>query len=595
MTNQRRQCVEVRWILTALVTLAVWSGAGPARRSVSHAQSAAPRSVTLSIVGTNDLHGGFLPRDGRGGVALLSGYVKNLRAARLRDGGAVLLLDGGDMFMGTLESNVSEGASVVAVYNAIGYTAVAVGNHEFDFGPAGPAAMPRQPTDDPRGALKARAAEARFPFLAANLTDDGTGRPVDWPNVKPSVLVDAAGVGVGIVGVMTERALSATIAANVRGLTVAPLASTIAAEAARLRARGASVVIVAAHAGGRCANLDQPADLASCDPASEILAVARDLPRGAVDAIVAGHTHAAMAHEVEGIAVIESFANGRALGRIDLVIDRASGKVLHKGIFPPRDLCAREHPKTGACDTAPVPDPSSVPVQYEGQPVASDSDISRILEPSLESVRALKAKPIGIYLETPVRRQRGAESPLGNLFTDALRESIQGADVALHNTTGGLRADLPQGPLIYGSVYEVMPFDNKVAILRLTGAQLRTVFATHLQESRRVVGVSGIRVRAQCSGGTLDVALLRPAGTPIADDEALTIVASDYLALGGDGILKPVMPPEGFTIADEAPLARDALAEHLQRRGGQLREDQLVDLANPRITFAGTLPAACGQ
>ena len=97
--------------------------------------------LTLSIVGTNDLHGGIVPRDGRGGLALLGGYVKNLRAARARDGGAVLLVDGGDMFQGTLESNVAEGADVVRAYNHIGYAAAAVGNHEFDYGPEGPAAI----------------------------------------------------------------------------------------------------------------------------------------------------------------------------------------------------------------------------------------------------------------------------------------------------------------------------------------------------------------------------------------------------------------------------------------------------------------------
>ena len=115
-------------------------------------RAAAPATVaTLSIVGTNDLHGGILPRDGRGGLALLGGYLKNLREARARDGGAVLLIDAGDMFQGTLESNVTEGASVVAAYNALGYTAAAIGNHEFDFGPVGPAATSRSPADDPEG------------------------------------------------------------------------------------------------------------------------------------------------------------------------------------------------------------------------------------------------------------------------------------------------------------------------------------------------------------------------------------------------------------------------------------------------------------
>jgi len=178
---------------------------------------ASHQSITLSIIGTNDLHGGVLPRDGRGGLALLGGYLRNLRAARARDGGAVLLIDAGDMFQGTLESNLNEGAAVVAAYNALGYAAAAVGNHEFDFGPVGPVATPRTEADDPRGALKARASEARFPFLAANLLETATGRPVGWPNVRPTAIVQTAGVTVGIIGVMTREALTATTAANVRG------------------------------------------------------------------------------------------------------------------------------------------------------------------------------------------------------------------------------------------------------------------------------------------------------------------------------------------------------------------------------------------
>ena len=162
--------------------------------------TAPPGLVTISIVGTNDLHGGLLEREGRGGLALLGGYLKQLRDVRARDGGAVLALDAGDMFQGTLESNLTEGASVVAAYNALGYTAAAVGNHEFDFGPVGPASTPRSAADDPRGALKARAAEAAFPFLAANLIDTTTGQTVAWRNVQPTTIVRAAGISVGIIG-----------------------------------------------------------------------------------------------------------------------------------------------------------------------------------------------------------------------------------------------------------------------------------------------------------------------------------------------------------------------------------------------------------
>ncbi len=235
-------------------------------------------TVTLSIVGTNDLHGGILQRGDRGGLTLFGGYVANLRAARARDGGAVLLLDAGDMFQGTLESNLNEGEIVVAAYNALGYAAAAVGNHDFDFGPVGPAATPQAPSDDPRGALKARAAGAAFPFLAANLIDEATGRPVEWPNVRPSTVVTAAGLRIGIVGVMTARALAGTIAANTEGLRVAPLAETIAAAAKQLRADGASIVVVTSHAGGRCTVFTSPTDLSSCEPNEEIMEVARALP-----------------------------------------------------------------------------------------------------------------------------------------------------------------------------------------------------------------------------------------------------------------------------------------------------------------------------
>ena len=218
-----------------------------------------------------------------------------------------LLIDAGDMFQGTLESNLSEGAPVVAAYNQLGYAAAAIGNHEFDYGPAGDRVIPATSTDDPRGALKARAAEAKFPFLTANILDSATGLPVNWPNVKPSIMVEVSGVKIGIVGVATSVTLSTTIAPNVRGLVIAPLAPAIIREATKLRQAGATVVVVAAHAGGTCQRFDSPADLSSCQQNAEIMRVARDIPAGLVNVIVAGHAHLGVAHEVAGIAIIESY------------------------------------------------------------------------------------------------------------------------------------------------------------------------------------------------------------------------------------------------------------------------------------------------
>src|SRR6187401_2746265 len=140
------------------------------------------------IVVTNDLHGA-LER-----LPMLAGYIGNLRAARAAEGGGVLLVDGGDMFQGTLESNITEGVDVVRAYNQLGYTAAAIGNHEFDYGPEGPAVTAATVEDDARGALKARAAEARFPFVVSNIVDKQSGQRIKWPNMPASTLVEVAGI-----------------------------------------------------------------------------------------------------------------------------------------------------------------------------------------------------------------------------------------------------------------------------------------------------------------------------------------------------------------------------------------------------------------
>jgi 2',3'-cyclic-nucleotide 2'-phosphodiesterase (5'-nucleotidase family) len=551
--------------VSAVVLLSIgWGGGRPAAQ-----QASSP--LTISIVGTNDLHGGMLPREGRGGLALLSGYVKTLRAARARDGGAVLLIDAGDMFQGTLESNLGEGTSVVAAYNALGYTAAAIGNHEFDYGPVGEAATPRSPSDDPRGALKARAAEARFPFLAANLIDSSSGQPVNWPNVKPSVIVEASGVKVGIIGVATRATLTATIAANVGGLTIAPLAPTIAAEASRLRAAGATIVIVAAHAGGSCTRFDQPADLASCGPNDEIMEVARSLPSGRVDLIVAGHVHQAMAHEIAGVALIESYSNGRAFGRVDLSVERSTGAVVGRHIFPPHDMASEP--------------------AYEGAAVGPDASIEQVLAPAIERARVLKAAPLGVTLDTAIRRTPSEESPLGNLFADLMHSAVPGSDAAMTNS-GGLRANLQAGPLTYGRFYEAMPFDNRLVQLTLTGVQLKQVFAGNLGRPGGGILISGIRVQGRCEQGALRVLLARDSGRPVRDDETLKVVTSDFIALGGDDILAPL----GSVTSVDVPgalLMREAMVDELRHRGGHLKESDLVNAKRPRVAYPGKRPIHC--
>ena len=152
----------------------------------------------------------------------------------------MLLVDAGDLFQGTLESNVGEGIDVVRAYNEMGYAASAIGNHEFDYGPEGPAVTVQSAADDPRGALKARVAQAKFPFLVTNILDAATGERIAWPNAPASTIIDVAGLRVGIVGASTEETPFTTMPANFLGLKMTSAALAISAEAKALRDRGAT-------------------------------------------------------------------------------------------------------------------------------------------------------------------------------------------------------------------------------------------------------------------------------------------------------------------------------------------------------------------
>jgi 2',3'-cyclic-nucleotide 2'-phosphodiesterase (5'-nucleotidase family) len=538
------------------------------------------------VIGTSDLHGHIemLP--------LLAGHLANLRASGRAD--AVVLLDGGDMFQGTLESNLNEGASVVEAYNELGYTAAAVGNHEFDFGPAGERSLPSGPDDDPRGALKARAAEARFPLLAANLIETASGKPVAWPNVSPSVLVERAGVRIGVIGVTTESTPRTTASRNFAGLGVAPLAQTIAAEAASLRRRGARLVLVAAHAGGKCRDLDDPAEIASCEPDEEIFQVARALPAGAVDVIVAGHTHRGVAHEVAGIAVVQSFANGIAFGRVDLVLDPHRPGPIGRRIHAPHFLCgARTEGDRGAGNGDGEP-PACTPGPYEGREVRPDARIAALVDRHIAAARQMRDNPLGVEVKKRVRRAHSEESALGNLVADLMRDARPGADVAITNG-GGLRADLPEGDLTYGELYRVLPFDNKFARVRLTGAQLARIVAANLATESGIFSLSGVRVSARCRGGELEVSLRREGGRRVRDRDTIELITSDFLASGGDAMLADLGLPEDAVRFEEGDTIRDAVAQALRRRGGQLRGDdrRLHDPEAPRIALPGPRPVRC--
>lgn len=184
------------------------------------------------------------------------------------------------------------------------------------------------------------------------------------------------------------------------------------------------------------------------------------------------------------------------------------------------------------------------------------------------------------------------ETALGNLFTDAMLESND-ADISIHNVYGGIRAELLQGEVTFGGLFRVFPFDNRVAVIELSGLEVREIIANQVHNYRRRAGFSGMRVFVSCNTDRMSVQMIRPDGSEIDNSDTLRVVANDFLLLGGDDVLTPAIPAEGFNVPHGTPLVRDTLVEWFRHRGGSMSADEFRDPENLRWNLPDPLPDDC--
>jgi 5'-nucleotidase len=546
-----------------LIATLTWAAA------VATSAKADPRDPTcVAVLSTNDIHGNVEPHvveaGGQklraGGLLAIASYIDVLRE---QYGDRVLLLDGGDLYQGTLTSNLSEGQAIVAAMSSVGYDAAAVGNHEFDFG-AGAGWEPAKPGDEPLPderlrVIKNRIEEARFPFLAINIYDKATHRPVKWRNLKSSMLVDKGGITIGVIGAATPDTPRVTRPYNVVSLDFVPPAPLVIAEARQLRARGAKLVVFVAHMGGVCNNIKDPNDASSCDPDQEMFQLLQDLPDGTLDVAVGGHTHNYIRHWLHGTATIEASARGRAIGWVEACmlptggIDRARST-----IHSPIDPCLDEW-KDGGCKPR-KSGTEVVQATFFNTPMTVHPGLEKLLEPYVEQAGAQARRPLGITLPAPILRELpDGKSPLGDIVCDAMRQST-GAPIAVQNR-GGIRTDLAAGELTFQQVFEMLPFDNRVAVMRLRGSELIGFIGLLTERRQGVVPlVRGVLVTSV--GGKAQVTLA--SGAPIVADQHYVVATNDFLALGGEGlhvVFKDV-PKEHVTVLDSD--LREALIAYLR-------------------------------
>ncbi|MEM7132002.1 MAG: bifunctional UDP-sugar hydrolase/5'-nucleotidase [Chloroflexota bacterium] len=465
-------CTSIVWLL-----LAVGCQPLPMPEGEMAEPQVVSEPVTITILNTADEHGWlqtFSPfRSGQTLGGAANVYSWWLEKEQF-DPDSFLILSGGDNWTGPSISTWFEGESAVEVFNLMGYHASVIGNHEFDFG---------------REAMTQRFAEANFPYLAANVRDKATGELADF--AQPYAIFQVSGVTVGVLGLSTTETATTTHPKNIGDLTFAGYSETLTEYLPQLQADGAEIVLILGHV---C--MDELAELAEAQS-------------GDVHAMFAGHCNDFDAQMVNGISVMGSGAKFAGYVRLDITYDPAAAEVLEM-------------------------QQTLVPVSYvtdDGNPVMPSSDIVEVVDGWQMLVDEQLNETIG-YTEAGLAQR---EHPMANLVMDAWLWSNPSAQIAVTNW-GGFRAEVPTGDITWGSVIDVLPFDNNLVTVDITGAQL----AENLLCCGGAVG----GISYQLNGDSVDITLAD--GSDLALDSTYTVIINDFMYAGGDDYLFGEQDPDGY-------------------------------------------------
>lgn len=500
----------------------------------------AQAETVLHILHTNDLHSRIEPINSSdstcseeqlagdecfGGIARLAAMIAQLRDEIESGGGNVVVLDAGDQYQGSLFYTTYKGKEVVEFMNAIGYDAMAVGNHEFDDGPEGLAVL---------------AEGADFPILSGNI--DVSQSNILSSMVEKHVVLDVGGQKIGVVSALaTDTPETSSPGANV---IFQDDAGSLAASVEELKAEGIDKIIALTHVGyGRDKEL------------------AVEVP--GLDAVIGGHSHTLLGSMdgasgpyptmVEGpegteVPVAQAYAYGKYLGHLRLTFDEQG------------DLTA-----------------------VEGEPILLDASVpedeamaARVAEMA-EPIAALREEVVATT-NAPIDGDRGncrvKECEMGNLVADAMLDRTvgQGVTIAIQNG-GGLRASIDGGDVTMGEVYTVLPFQNTLATFELTGAgvieALENGASQYEEQAGRFAQVAGLKYAVDPSaevGQRVSEVMVQADGEwePIDEEATYGVATNNYMRGGGDGY--SVFASEGQKAYDFGPDLAEVVADYLGDR-----------------------------
>jgi 2',3'-cyclic-nucleotide 2'-phosphodiesterase (5'-nucleotidase family) len=321
-------------------------------------------------------------------------------------------------------------------------------------------------------AFEQMASAADFPWLAANIEQDD-GRPTDL--VTGAQLFPVGDIDVGVIGVAYHDTPGITSAGATDGLVFTPAIPAVESHARALRNDGAELVVVLSH---------------ECSDVATEYAAQLDAP---IDLWLTGHCHRVETVEVDGLPFVGSGDSWAGYSRIAIAVE--DGEVVSVDV---------EFQDVGWSELlSPLAEP--------------DPSVQAVIDHWSDAIDEVLSVPIG-HTNTGIARSW----QMGNWFTDAYLEAIPDADFTMVNR-GGLRADIPPGPMTLEHLVDVAPFENRLVVVEVTGAQLHQYLAENVDRDYAAGFTWSV------TDSALDVAF--PDGTPLAaDDVVYRIAMTDYVA-----------------------------------------------------------------
>lgn len=398
-------------------------------------QNANPKRVHITVLGTTDLHGNIYPLDyytdkpDNRGLAKIATLIARAR----KDNPTALLVDSGDTIQGTPvlyyhnKKNNKPRDPMMLVMSSLRYDAMAVGNHEYNFG--------LQVLEKARG-------EAEFPWLSANTYKKGT----EETYYRPYVVKDVSGVRVGIIGLTTPGIPNWENAPNYAGLEFREPVAEAKKWVAELRNKErADLVVISMHMG-----LEEDLRTGEINPGqvpneNRAVAIAREVP--GVDAIFMGHTHRdTPALYLNGVLITQANHWGRHLARADFYLQNNGDgwRVYAK-----------------AARTTPVDDR-----------VEPDPEVLKLAEPYHAETQQWLSRVIGESAEELTAREaRFRDTAILDLIQRVQMDTGK-ADVSMV-APFNLEARISHGPVTVRDIAGLYVYENTLVVLEVTGQQLK--------------------------------------------------------------------------------------------------------------------------